>query len=152
MEKSVVGKLGDDMDFRKLGEELVKGGMSMMRARFLGDNSVLLTPREGEVMEDIMKHNNEWFKSVFTSVSPWSVNSCASHKTVRVRCYGLPLPFWNKDCFTKVIGELTTSATLVSIDDSMLSWEILEFARVQVRLLNVGSIRMARRVRINKQI
>lgn len=65
-----MGKLGDGMDFDKFGEELVNGGMSMVRARFLGDDLVLLTPKEGEVMEDIMNINKEWFDSVFISINP----------------------------------------------------------------------------------
>jgi len=69
--KSAVGKLAVDMDFEKLEEELVKGGMSMVRARFLGDDLVLLTPVEGVVMEDVMRSNTAWFNSVFSSVRPW---------------------------------------------------------------------------------
>jgi len=149
MVKSFVGKLGDGMDFDKLGEEIVKGGMSMVRARFLGDNLVLLTPREGEAMEDIMKLNKGWFDSVFTSVSPWSLNCGASHRIVWVRCFGLPLPAWNRECFTKVIGELSRAATVVSIDEATLTWEVLEYARLKVRVQNVGSVRWARRMQIN---
>jgi len=41
--KSVVGKLGGSMDFEKLEEEIVKGGMSMVRVRYLGDDLVLVS-------------------------------------------------------------------------------------------------------------
>ena len=33
--------------------------------RCMGDNMVLLTPKEGHKMEDIIKLNKEWFVSVF---------------------------------------------------------------------------------------
>jgi len=148
MVKSFVGKLGDDMDFDKLGEEIVKGVMSMVRARFLGDNLVLLTPREGDAMEDILKLSKGWFDSVFTSVCPWSFNSSASHRIVWVRCYGLPLPTWNRECFTKVIGELSRATTVVSIDEATLTWEVLEYARLKVRVQNVGGVRWTRRMQI----
>jgi len=93
MKRSVVGTLDDGMDFGMLGEELVKGGMSMIRARSLGDNLVLITPREWEVMEVIMKNNKEWFDAMFTDVKPWSLDIGGSHKSVWVKCYGVPLPF-----------------------------------------------------------
>jgi len=80
------------------------------------------------------------------------VISGASHKFVWVRCYGVPLPFWNRDCFTKVLGELSTSASLMSIDDSTLSWEVLEYARLRVRIVNNGNVKMARRMKINNHI
>ncbi|XP_068503600.1 uncharacterized protein [Phaseolus vulgaris] len=134
MSNSYVGKLDVGIDFDKLGEELVKGGMSMVMARFMGDNLVLLTPREGEAMENIMKLNKRWFKSMFSSVSPWSFRNRASHRIVWVRCYGLPLPVWNKECFAKVMGVLSREAAVVSIDEATLTWEVLEYARVQVRV------------------
>jgi len=68
MEKSVVGHLKEGMDFDQLSEDLVKEGMNRLRARMLGDNLILLTPREGEKARDIIKDNNEWFDNVFTSI------------------------------------------------------------------------------------
>jgi len=49
MAKSFVGNLGDGMDFDKLAEEMVKGGLGMVRARFLGDNLVLLFQENGRL-------------------------------------------------------------------------------------------------------
>jgi len=148
--KSVVGKLVGVMDYEKLEEEIVKGGMSMIKVRYLGDGLVLVSPAEGEIMEDIVRSNTGWFNNVFDSVRPWSEGSEASHRVVWVRCYGVPLQCWNKDCFTKVIGELSKSATLVSVDALMLSWEVVEYARLKVRLENSGCAKMARKVKINK--
>jgi len=127
MEKTAIGQFNVDLDFDQLGEEVVKGGMNMIRVRSLGDNLALLTPREGENMEDLIKLNKECFDSVFDGVEPWMEAHVVSHKIVWVRCYGLPIPFWNKDCFAKVVGEV---ATLVSIDKFTLMWENLESARL----------------------
>lgn len=152
MEKSVIGKLKEDTDFGQLGEELVRGGLNMLRVRLLGDKLVLITPEERENLDDIIKSNKGWFDDVIASIEPWSVSSGPSHKSVWVRCYGLPLPFWNRDCFAKVIGVLDLSATLVSIDNSFMSWEILEFARLQVRMLISGNTRMVKSVQINNHL
>jgi len=72
-------------------------------------------------MEDVKRLNTGWFNNVFTSVRPWLDGSEASHRVVWVRCYGVPLQFWNMDCFAKVIGELSKSASLVFVDASTLS-------------------------------
>ena len=148
-----MGKLWDDLDVEQLWEELVKGGMNMVKIRPLGDNLVLLTPRAGERMEDVIMLNKEWMDSFFDSVTPWSAAaSNPSHKTVWVRCYGLPLAFWNRDCFSKVIGLMAPSATLKAVADSTMSWELLEYARIQVRILKLECAKMAKCVRVNNQL
>ena len=152
MERSVIGKLRDAMDNDKLGEEVVKGGMSMLTLRAMGDNLIMLTPREGESMEQIIKQNGEWFDNVFTSIMPWTVSSGSSHRIVWIRCYGLPLPYWNRDCFAKLIGIVNPSASLISIDKVTESWEMLAYARLQMRILKVDSARLAKCVQINKQL
>ena len=48
-----------------------------------------------------------------------------------VRCYGLPLPLWSKECLSKVVGEV---ATLVDVDEATLAWECLEYARTGARV------------------
>jgi len=120
------------ISFDTLSEEFVKGGMSRIKLRFMGDNLVLLTPKDGDRMDNIIKLNNEWFVSLFYSIEPWSESYEAGHKIVWVRCYGIPLTLWNKHCFSKVVGEV---ASLVKIDESTRLWENLKYARLQVRLL-----------------
>jgi len=70
------------MDEDQLGEELVKGGLNMIRVRMLGDRLVLITPREGENMEDIINDNKEWFDDAFANIEPWSVLNGSNHKIV----------------------------------------------------------------------
>jgi len=127
MESSVIGQFRDELDYEQLGDEFVKGGMNMVRVRYMGDNLVLLTPREGNNMEELINLNKEWFESVFKKIEPWSAEHVAGHKVVWVRCYGLPLTLWNIDFFLKVAGEV---ATLVSVDESTVLWENLEYARL----------------------
>lgn len=88
-----------DLNYNQLCEEFFTGGMNMIKVRYMGDNLVLLTPREGERMKDLIKLNKEWFESVLDVIDPWSKSCVASHKIVRVRCYGLSISLWNKDCF-----------------------------------------------------
>ena len=86
MESSVIGEFREELDYEQLGQEFVRGCMSMIRVRYMGDNMVLLTPREGSNMEELIKLNKEWFKSVFQSIEPWSAEHVAGHKVVWVRC------------------------------------------------------------------
>jgi len=148
MENSAIGQFNTELDFNQLGEKFLKGGMSMIKVRYLGDKLAMLTPRVGESLEDLIKLNKAWFDSVFDSIDPWSENYVADHKIVWVRCYDLPITLWNKECFSKVVGE---KASVVSIDKSTLLWENLEYARIQVRLLKNQSARLAKVMRINDQ-
>jgi len=150
MEKSLVGKYNEDMDFEQLGEEFVRGGMNIVRVRSLGDNLALLIPREGENMEELVHLNREWFDSVFISIMPWSAAQIVNHRVVWVRCFGLPISLWNRECFAKVIGE--SASSLIAIDDTTLLWENLEFARLKVCVENSRFVKVAKKMRINNQI
>jgi len=44
MVSSVIGQFREELDFEQLSDEFVKGGMNMVRIRYMGDNLVLLTP------------------------------------------------------------------------------------------------------------
>ena len=121
----------------------------MVKVRYLGDNLALLTPREGERLDEIIALNKQWFESVFESIEPWSDALVAGHKITWVRCYGLPISQWNKDYFSKVIGEV---ATLVNIDKAIEAWENLEYARLQVRLLKSCCARLAKGMMINDHV
>jgi len=54
MVNNMVGFLAVGISFKHLCEECVKGRMNMIKVRFMGDNMVLLTPRDGESMEDLL--------------------------------------------------------------------------------------------------
>jgi len=69
MVNNVVCQMSPNINFSQLCEEFIKGGMSMVRVTFLGDNLVLLTPKEGEQMDELLNLNKEWFKSVFEVIN-----------------------------------------------------------------------------------
>jgi len=146
MKRSGIGHFKDDLTFDQVEEELLKGGLNMMQVRFLGDNHALLTPKEGEDLEALCSDNKPWIDSIFVSIKPWTPAFVVDHKRVWVRCYGLPLPLWNMEGFTQVVGK---EATLVSVDDATLSWENLEFARLLVRTHLSHRLRWARTMRLN---
>ena len=146
---SVVGWMCSGFTFDSICEEFIKGGMSRIKLRYMGNNLVLFTPKNGERMEEVIMLNKEWFVSIFEDIEPWSDTYEAGHKIVWTRCHGLPVSFWNKDCFSKVVGEV---ASLVDIDESTLSWENLEYARLQVRLLKSCKAEMSNGFKINGHV
>ena len=91
MQNSVIVQFFVELDYDQLCEEFIKVGMNMIKVRYMGDNLALLTPREGESMEDLITLNKEWFDSVFDVINHWSETHVAGHKIVWVRCYGLPV-------------------------------------------------------------
>ena len=146
MVNSVVRHLSPDVNYDQLCDEVVKEGLNMIKVRFLGDNLVLLTPKGGERMDDLIKHNKEWFESFLKIIDPWSESLVVDHKIVWVRCYELSLSHWNKDCLSKVVEEF---GSLVFVDEIMETWEILEYARVQVQMLKSCNARVTKRFKIN---
>ena len=72
------------INFSQLCEEFIKGGMSMVKVRFLGDNLVPLTPKQDERMDELINLNKEWFESVFEVIDPWSELFVVGHKIVWV--------------------------------------------------------------------
>jgi len=149
MGNSVVGHMIADLDFSQLCEELVKGGINKIKTRYLGDNMVMLTPVDGECMEKLIKENRVWMESFFEVINSWSDEYLPGHKIVWVRCTGLPLSLWNRDCFAKVVEEV---ASLISIDEDTMNWENLEYARLQVRLLRSCNVRLSKAFKINGKI
>ena len=59
MENSTIGQFNAELDYDQLEEEFVKGGMEMVKLRYIGDRLAMLTPREGESMEALIKLNKE---------------------------------------------------------------------------------------------
>jgi len=49
MEISVISQFNEELDFDQLEKEFLKGGMSMIKVRYLGDKLAMLMPREGGV-------------------------------------------------------------------------------------------------------
>ncbi|XP_068477286.1 uncharacterized protein [Phaseolus vulgaris] len=146
---SMIGHMLDEFNFETMREECLKGGMSMFNTKFLGDDQVLLSPKAEGRMEDLVKSHKEWFYSVFAEIKPWTEHDVVRYKRVWVRCYGLPLHLWSKECLTKVVGEV---ATVVGLDEATLSWDCLEYARCQVKMLKSCKADLSKEFRINGRL
>jgi len=100
-------------------------------------------------LKDLIQLNKEWFESVFDVLNPWSESYLADHIIVWARCYDLPFSLWNKDYFSKVVGEI---ASLISVDKATESWEIIEYVRLQVRVPRSCRASLSKGMCINGEI
>jgi len=139
----------DEFNFESMQEECLKGGMSMFKTKYLGDNLVLLSPKAEGRMEELVKLHREWFYSIFADIKPWSMHDVVRYKRVWVRCYGLSFQLWSNECLSKVMEEV---AMVVGIDEATLSWDCLEYARCQVRLLKSCKANFSKEFRINGRL
>lgn len=67
---SVVSFFVANLSYNQLCEEFIVGGMDMVKVRYLGYNLAMLTPREGERLDEIIALNKQWFESVFEFIKP----------------------------------------------------------------------------------
>lgn len=91
----------------------------------------------------------EWFDSVLEIIEPWLEEAATGQRYVWLRCYGLPISLLNKDCFSKIIGKHVSQVT---IDEATVSWNNLEFARIQVRLCKMHFAKFSTGIQINGNI
>lgn len=146
LEKSFVGELRDITQAKSLQEELLLLGACTIQVRTMGDNLVLLTGREGRELDYLLTNENEWIKNNFTLFEPWSPLFVPKNRVVWVRCEGVPLNLWTRQCFdilVKSFGEL------VAVDESTASFTTLDVARVQVRTAKLEAIQISKRVKLN---
>ena len=74
---------------------------------------------------------------------PWDDKFAVEDKHVCVRCRRIPLKFWNKQCFEQVA---TLVGSLVEVEIATLEQEVLEYARLKVRVPLVGEARTVHNV------
>lgn len=68
---SYVGKLHNYKLFEEIRELIFLGSMSMIRIRYLGDNSIFFSGKNKVIITKIVKENVEWFENIIESIDPW---------------------------------------------------------------------------------
>lgn len=110
---SVVGRLKSVAEVNSLQEMFILEGLHYVRARYMGDNLVLLTGEEGAKVIDIWKKAGGWLREIFDDIQPWSPKMVPERRIIWVKCEGIPLHLWNTQFFqeiTKEVGELIAVA------------------------------------------
>lgn len=143
---SYIGRVKNYEKIDIVKEEIIRGGMGRMNAKYMGDNLLLIQGNEEKEVGKFIEENKEWWDANFDQIKPWSPTEIAQYKITWVRCRGMPFSLWSKSCFSKVIDQI---GTLVSVDEKTLSWECLEYARLKVRVPNGNRLWMQKHMTIN---
>ncbi|XP_068501378.1 uncharacterized protein [Phaseolus vulgaris] len=131
LERCFIGKMLRASDVQKIKENFILGGFNSVRVRILGGMFVLLSSEEEGQIKRLIADNKEWFEGFFESIVPWDDPFAVSEKIVWFRCRGIPLALWSNQCFER-IGALL--GKLVEVDERTISKEVLEYARLSIRI------------------
>lgn len=134
---SLVGKVKNVEMMNAIHDHLILEGITCIRARYLGDNLVLLTGENGANVTEIWNHEEDWLDGIFESISPWSPEVVLDHRLVWLRCEGIPLHLWKVSFFkeiTKEIGEV------IAVDGDTRDFLKVDAARLCVRTAKMESI------------
>jgi len=98
-----IGFLHKEAKWEDVQEVLFSRGLVGLKAKFMGDDCVLLTPEKELTLEKMVDENRGSLENLFRGVVKWSDKCSPRYKLVWVRCWGLPLSLWNKQVFGKVL-------------------------------------------------
>ena len=149
LESCFIGKMLRAADVQSIKESFILGGFNVVRVRILGGMYVLLSCEEEGQIKRLIAENKEWFEGFFESIVPWDDSFAVSEKIAWFRCRGLPLALWSNQCFERIGGLV---GKLVKIDEGTISKEVLEYARLCIRIPLGEEVRLARSVRINDRV
>ena len=121
-------------------------GMNAIKARYLGENKVLISPENGSNLEEWFVNKEEWLGGFCESVEAWSPRNVTGNWWVWIRLFREPLHCWNQEVFTKILNNM---GIVVSMDENTSSLERLEYARLWVKTSWSTNINTVRKVGIN---
>jgi len=146
LESCFIGRFSKLSNFQAVKESVVVGGYGSLSLSYLGENFMLLAG-DGEIsVAKVIDDNKEWFGDIFDSLVPWDNSFSVSGKVAWVRIRGLPLMFWNRQCF-ELIGELV--GKFIEVDEATEAREILEFARLRIKIPAGGNANVVKSIIIN---
>ncbi|ESW12638.1 hypothetical protein PHAVU_008G129600, partial [Phaseolus vulgaris] len=131
LEGCYIGKLLKAVDAQAIKKSFVLGGFNLVRVRYLREKYVLLSCEEECLIERLIADNKEWFED------RW------------FRCRGIPLALWSNKSFAH-IGAMI--GNLEEVDEETVSKEVLEYARLRIRLSLGEEVTQVKSVRINDRI
>lgn len=146
LKRSMVGVIKNMDLIPSLQNAAMIEGLKYIQIRYLGDDFVLLTGPEDLDLEEALKGTDEGPDAVFDVLYPWSPLDAPDYRVTWLRCTGLPVHMWDKECFAEMVKPV---GDLISIDAQTSSFSRLEFAKILVRTNCPYRISHYRRVNIN---
>lgn len=130
LSRSKVGKVKEVSSIQALQDAFLVAGFAALKVRYLGGDLVLISGLEDMDLDALLKDDMEWLKETFVSIEPWSPSSIPNSRICWLRCYGLPLNLWRKECFS---FSLQTEYQLLLVDEDTVNFSRTEYARLQIR-------------------
>ncbi|GFY83050.1 hypothetical protein Acr_02g0012900 [Actinidia rufa] len=131
LSRSVVAK-NHSLSYLQIVTDLArKGGMEEeVVVRKCGGKNVIVTFKSVNAMKKEMSDKNSWLFKWFEEVEEWSEKALINwNRSVWLKCYGIPLQFWNNNTFLK-IGNLW--GEVLAIDDETANYKNFEYGRVRI--------------------
>ncbi|KAK8467808.1 hypothetical protein PHAVU_007G156800 [Phaseolus vulgaris] len=146
LESCFIGRFSELSNFQAVKESVVVGGYGSLSLSYLGENFMLLAGNGEISVAKVIDDNKEWFGDIFDSLVPWDNSFSVSGKVAWVQIRVLPLMFWNRQCF-ELIGELV--GKFIEVDEATEAREILEFARLRIKIPAGGNANVVKNIIIN---
>lgn len=93
MERSIMGKLRSPELIQSAYDCFVMADLHLVKGRYMGGLSVLLTGEKGVDLMDVIKDSGEGWKEVFEDLFTWNPSMTADCRIPWIRCEGLSLQF-----------------------------------------------------------
>jgi len=146
LESCFIGRFSKLSNFQAVKESVVVGGYGSLNLSYLGENFMLLAGDGETFVAKIIDGNKECFGDIFDSLVPWDNSFSVTGKVAWVRVRGIPLMFWNRQCF-ELIRALVEK--LIEVDEATEARETLEFVRLRIKIPAGGSANVVKSININ---
>jgi len=104
LKRSYIGSLNSPQRVENLQESFLLQGLSCLKLRYLGDDKMLISSDEELDIQMVIEEHKEWLSKIFERIYKWENHMRPRKRRVWVRCWGIPISLWGKDCFQKVAG------------------------------------------------
>jgi hypothetical protein len=127
---SVVGKLAQEKDVKRIQSILMMEGFKSIYVTHLGSNMVVLrSPVEGDV-DRLLRSKNECLEYFFSELRPWAPNIVSVHRETWIQVFGIPLHIWGEDFFKQVGSKL---GVFLDYDEETASMRRFDVARIWIQ-------------------
>ncbi|XP_057415098.1 uncharacterized protein LOC130709976 [Lotus japonicus] len=146
LERSMVGIIRNLDLIPSLQDAFILEGFKTIHVRYMGDDLALITGPRDMNLEETLDVSKEWLNDIFEVVYTWSPSVAHDHRVTWLRCSGLPLHMWTKECLAHLVSPV---GTLMAVDGATLSFSRLDYARVLVRTSKLETIVVYKKVNAN---
>ncbi|XP_028111961.1 uncharacterized protein LOC114310208 [Camellia sinensis] len=128
--ESAIIRLKNEYSLRDIRTVLKEKGLDQVLVRKGGGRDVILTFNSQVELNSKICNIKEWFKDYSQSVGVWKPDfHYEPERCLWLRCYGVPLNFWNRNTFNN-IGNLW--GTVLSLDGDTTHQKSFSYAKIRL--------------------